>query len=53
MPFASKAQARKIAQLEKEGKVAAGTTKKWAAETKNKARLPERLSPPKVPGKRG
>lgn len=42
MPFKSKAQARKIAQLEKEGKVKKGTTEAWAAETT--AKLPERVT---------
>ncbi len=44
MPFKSKAQERKIAQLEAQGKVKPGTTKQWASETKGP--LPE-----KVPGK--
>ena len=49
MPFKSRAQAAKIAELEKEGKVKRGTTKKWAAETP-KGKLPERITPKKNPG---
>ena len=45
MPFKSKAQARKLAELEKEGKVKAGTTKKWAAETGDFEKLPDRKEP--------
>lgn len=47
MPFRSKSQARKIAQLEKEGKVKKGTTQKWASETSSK--LPERVTPNRRP----
>lgn len=47
MPFKSKAQAAKIAQLEKEGKVKKGTTKEWAKATKDIKNLPERLAPKK------
>ena len=43
MAFKSKAQAAKIAKLEKEGKVKPGTTKKWASETKNFKKLPDRI----------
>lgn len=42
MPFRSQAQRRKIAQLEKEGKVKPGTSKKWESETKNPNALPEK-----------
>lgn len=48
-PFKSEAQRRKIAQLEKEGKVKPGTTKEWASKTHGQ--LPERVTPkPKKPG---
>lgn len=42
MPFKSEAQKRKIAQLEREGKVKKGTTEKWAAETQGP--LPDRTT---------
>lgn len=41
MPFQSKAQVKKMRQLEREGKVAKGTVAKWAAETPA-GKLPER-----------
>lgn len=40
--FKSEAQRLKFLQLEKEGKLAPGTAKRWEAETKNK-KLPERV----------
>ncbi len=43
MPFKSKAQERKIAELEAQGKVKPGTTQEWASKTKGK--LPERVTP--------
>lgn len=43
MPFKSEAQRRKMAELEKQGKVPKGTVKQWSAETKGK--LPERVKP--------
>lgn len=43
MPFKSKAQQRKIAELEKQGKVKPGTTEAWAKETTNLRSLPERV----------
>ena len=44
-PFKSEAQRRKIQQLEREGKVKAGTSAQWARETKGK--LPERVGKPR------
>lgn len=41
--FVSKAQQRKIFQLEKEGKLPKGTAQKWAEETPNIKRLPEHI----------
>lgn len=46
MPFKSKKQAAKIAQLENEGKLKRGTFAKWKAETPSMGKLPER-----APGK--
>lgn len=44
MPFKSQAQAAAIYALEKQGKVAKGTFRKWAKETGKKIReLPERV----------
>ncbi len=45
MPARSKAQLRKIAELEKQGKVKPGTTKEWAEATPNLKALPERITP--------
>lgn len=42
MPFKSKAQVKKFAILEKEGKLPKGTTKKWAAETPSMKKLPKK-----------
>lgn len=42
MPFQSKAQMRKIAALERQGKLPKGTTRKWARKTKCTKCLPER-----------
>lgn len=41
-PFKSKAQFDKFLQLEREGKLKTGTTRKWLKETKNFKRLPKR-----------
>ena len=49
MPLKSKAQMRKLAMLEKQGKVPKGTLHEWAEETPNMKSLPER----KGGGKRG
>jgi hypothetical protein len=50
-PFKSKAQAAKFASLEKQGKIAKGTTAQWAAETREIANLPDRVAKraPKAP----
>lgn len=48
MPFKSKAQAAKIAELEKQGKVKKGTTKEWASKTPNMKTLPKRVTPKKA-----
>lgn len=48
MPFQSKAQMAKMAELEKQGKVKKGTVKQWASETPDIKKLPERKSPKKV-----
>lgn len=47
MPFKSKAQVAKMAELEKEGKVKKGTVKEWMKETHNPKKLPERIGPEK------
>lgn len=44
MPFKSKAQQRKMFELEKEGKVKPGTAEQWAKETPNISKLPQRVS---------
>lgn len=49
MPFKSKAQMRKMAELERHGKVKAGTTAAWAAETPNTSKLPDRTTPNRRP----
>jgi len=46
MPFKSQAQRRKIAQLEREGKVKKGTTAAWEKETPA-GKLPERVGKPR------
>ena len=46
MPAKSKAQLRKIGELESQGKVKPGTTKEWAKGVDVK-KLPERLGPEK------
>ena len=46
MPAKSKAQLRKIGELEKQGKVKPGTTKEWAKGVDVK-KLPERVGPEK------
>lgn len=43
MPFRSKSQIRKLAILERNGHLRKGTVHRWAKETKNIHRLPERL----------
>jgi len=43
MPFRSKAQMRKFAAMEKEGKLPKGTFKKWLKHTPNPKGLPERV----------
>ena len=42
MPFRSKAQMRKMAVLEREGKIPPGTFREWLSETWDVKRLPER-----------
>ena len=42
MPFKSIAQFHKLFALEKEGKLKRGTARKWAKETKNLSKLPQR-----------
>lgn len=49
MPFKSKAQQRKMFELEKQGKVPKGTAEQWAKETPNIGKLPERVTAPKTP----
>ncbi len=44
MPFKSEAQRRKMAELEKEGKVKKGTFDTWNSETP-RGKLPERVRP--------
>lgn len=44
MPFKSRSQMRKFAIMEKEGKLAKGTTERWAAETPSTKKLPERAT---------
>lgn len=46
MPFRSRAQQKKIAILEAEGKLPDGTFNRWQKET-GKKRLPERVRPKK------
>lgn len=43
MPYRSKAQVRKFAVLEKQGKLPKGTTKAWAKETPNMKKLPNKV----------
>jgi hypothetical protein len=43
MPFRSKAQMRKFAAMEKEGKLPKGTFKRWLKHTRNIRNLPERV----------
>ncbi|MBU0647536.1 hypothetical protein KKC67_03370 [Patescibacteria group bacterium] len=50
MPFKSLAQMKKIASMEKAGLVKKGTTKAWAAETPNIAKLPEHIKQSKRKG---
>lgn len=47
MPFKSKAQIGKIAELEKQGKVKKGTFDEFKKATPDFDKLPERISPPK------
>lgn len=42
MPFKSKAQTRKLAVLERQGKVPKGTVHRWAQHTPSMKKLPER-----------
>jgi hypothetical protein len=42
MPYQSKAQQRLMFAKEERGEVAKGTAKRWAHETKNMKKLPER-----------
>lgn len=42
MPFKSKAQVKKFAVLEKQGKLPKGTIKAWAKETPNMKKLPNK-----------
>ena len=54
MPFKSKAQRRKFAQLLVEGKIKPDTYEEWNRETGG-AKLPERVTPkrkPKAPAKK-
>jgi hypothetical protein len=51
MPIKSKAQMRKLAVLEKQGKVPEGTLHRWAEETPNMKSLPERKGGGKRRGK--
>lgn len=43
MPFKSKAQQRKMYELEKQGKLKPGTASAWEKETPNLRSLPERV----------
>lgn len=45
VPFKSKAQQRKMFELEKQGKIKSGTAEQWAKETPNIDKLPERKNP--------
>ena len=49
MPFRSKAQMRKLAELVEEGQMSQAKFDEWAAATPNIAKLPERIHPPKNP----
>lgn len=44
MPFRSLAQKRKMFELEQQGKVKPGTTKRWEKETPKGRQLPEKVS---------
>lgn len=48
MPFKSKAQIAKMAELEKQGKVKKGTVQEWLKETPDVHKLPERKTPKKI-----
>ena len=48
MPFKSKAQMRKFAELVKQGKMKPETFANWNKETPSVAKLPERIRPKKV-----
>jgi hypothetical protein len=48
MPFKSKAQMRLFFAKEKRGELPKGTTKRWARETKNISKLPQRKSSKKA-----
>jgi hypothetical protein len=43
MPFKSKAQMRKIAMLERQGKLPPDTYRKWLQHTPHPSRLPNRV----------
>lgn len=43
MPFKSKAQLKKFALLEKQGKLKPGTFNRWLIETKDTKKLPEHV----------
>jgi hypothetical protein len=43
MPYKSKAQMRAFFAMEKRGELPKGTAKRWAKETPNLKRLPERV----------
>jgi hypothetical protein len=49
VPLKSKAQERKMRELEARGKVPKGTTDKWLAETPDPKGLPERTTPSRKP----
>ena len=51
MPFKSKAQRRKFAQLLVEGKISDATYEEWNRETGGKV-LPERVTPTKKPARK-
>jgi hypothetical protein len=51
MPFRSKKQIAKFAELEKQGKLKPGTTAKWLKETPNPKALPKRVNSGKTNSK--
>lgn len=48
MPFKSEAQRKKFIQLEREGKLAKGTTSRWESETPSDKPLPIKTGKPKT-----